>query len=268
MYHFNRLCERYRDALLESKPVDAGSWHSIPTNGNPMLVTMELPFTSFTMSVPQGVPTLQEYVKPNLPWAEDHFLERVSGVPLNPAPSHAWWPWAHKQHQDSEEKFSHTYPERFWPKQAGDDDGHTHRYADEICYINHGIRYGWGDLADVVHQLINNPYTRQAVLPVFFPEDTGGSDRTSARIPCSLTYNFLYRDGHLHCHYTMRSCDFVRHFRDDVYMAARLMQWVCGQMVKGGRTAIPGTLHTSITSLHAMEGDRWKMTEEKINGTR
>lgn len=252
MLTFKYKVERLRDQLLDSKPVDAGSWHSIPTDGNPQLVTMELTWVDLLINVPPvgKIAELQQYLRPNLPWAEDHFLERVGGEPLNPAPSHAWWPWNHAQHHDENEVFSHTYPERFWPKQAGDRPrpGGYHK----------GIRYHYGDLSDVVRQLRDNIYTRQAVLPVFFPEDTGNV--SNVRVPCSLTYHFMYRDEQLHCHYTMRSCDFVRHFKDDVYLAARLLQWVAALAdVK------PGSLKMSIGSLHAMEGDRWKMEEAKKN---
>lgn len=266
MYTFKYLVERLNTQLLDSKPVDVGSWHSTPTEGNPMLVTMELPWVDFQLKVPPGIPELQEYVKPNLPWAEEHFQERVSGQPLNPPPSHERWPWNHAQHQDPDEKFSHTYPERFWPKQAG------FAPMDENCFTlpdgdcvgrqcmhdpgNRGIRYKYGDLNDVIDLLVKQRYTRQAVLPVWFPEDTGNVN--GVRIPCSLTYHFMVRPGsmndELSCHYTMRSCDFVRHFRDDVYMAARLMQYISGKIA-----VRPGTLKVSIGSLHAMEGDRAKM---------
>lgn len=258
---FDWIWRTYRGALLDSKPVEVGSWHSMPTNGNPMLVTMEVPFVDLSYDVPPTIEELQGSVKPNLPWAEDHFQERVDGRPMNPAPSHRWWPWAHGQHHDENEQFSHTYPERFWPVFANE--GGTCADSQRVIAVPHvGIRYEWGSLGDVVNQLIDNIYTRQAVLPVFFPEDTG--NKSKVRVPCSLTYHFLYRDDRLHVRYDMRSCDFVRHFRDDVYMAARLLQWVCGHT-----QTTPGRLHMSLGSLHAMEGDRWKMTEEEKNdGTR
>lgn len=256
MYTFRFLHERLARQLLDSKPVDVGSWHSAPTNGNPMLVTMELPWTDFQLRVPPGMAELQEYIQPNTPWAEEHFQERISGVPLNPPPSHERWPWGHAQHQDSDELFSHTYPERFWPKFAGA--GETRPNGRQVFVPHNGIRYEYGDLADVIALLVEQRYTRQAVLPVFFPEDTGNA--SGVRIPCSLMYHFMVRPGlhgaqdGLSCHYTMRSCDFVRHFRDDVYMAARLMQYVASNI-----GVVPGTLKVSIGSLHAMEGDRAKM---------
>lgn len=257
MLNFKYLVERLNTQLLESKPVDVGSWHSTPTEGNPMLVTMEIPWVDFQVRVPPRIEELQEYIHPNLPWAEEHFQERISGRALNPPPSHERWPWNHAQHQDNEEQFSHTYPERFWPKFANE--GGQCADSRRLAHVPHvGIRYEYGDLGNLIDLLLDQKYTRQAVLPVFFPEDTGNASRV--RIPCSLTYHFMVRADPITgretmgCHYTMRSCDFVRHFRDDVYMAARLMQWI-GEII--GVT--PGTLKVSIGSLHAMEGDRPKM---------
>jgi thymidylate synthase len=87
-----------------------------------------------------------------------------------------------------------------------------------------GIRYEYGDLDDVVNLLYEHPFTRQATFPIFFPEDTGAVH--GGRIPCTLHYHFLRRGDSLHLWYAIRSCDAVRHFRDDVYMATRLCQWV------------------------------------------
>jgi hypothetical protein len=111
----------------------------------------------------------------------------------------------------------------------------------------------------LIEQLRKNLYTRQAVLPVFFPEDTGNIN--NVRVPCSLHYHFMFRQGLLHMRYDMRSCDFVRHFRDDVYLAARLLQWM-GQQIEQPH----GKLYVTIGSLHAMEGDRWKLEQERKNG--
>src|SRR3954468_15378336 len=91
-----------------------------------------------------------------------------------------------------------------------------------------GIRYDYGDLQDVVDMLVRSPYTRQAVLPVWFPEDTGAVH--GERVPCTLIYHWMLRDGRLHCFYDIRSCDFVRYFRDDVYFAMRLTQWLIEQV--------------------------------------
>lgn len=256
--------------LLEAAEVDVGEWHSQSVSGRPELVSRELENVSIEVYLPNETKDLVDLIKPNMPWAEDHFLERVSGKPLNPPPSASWWPFAqkgHAEHVDENEQFSHTYPERFWPKYAGkeltDSEGLT-----KVQATNKGIRYHYGDLMDVVEQLHKNPSTRQAYLPVWFPEDTGA--RQGQRVPCSLGYHFLIRENQLNVTYFIRSCDFVRHFRDDVYMAARLGQWVRHQIVeREGPDDLPvpqglsmGKLTMHVSSLHAFRGDIPKLERE------
>lgn len=239
--------------LFDGHRVDVGEWHAQDVSGKPELVSTELPFVNFCIWVPEMVETLQELYQPNLPWAEDHFQERVGGEPLNPAPSEAWWPFAvqgNAQHKDGE-VFSHTYPERMWPKRAGAE------YHNSAWPGHYGIRYFLGDLDDLIELLKRSPLTRQAYLPIWFPEDTGATE--GQRVPCSLGYHFLQRGGKLHCHYTMRSCDFVRHFADDMYMAARLLQFVVGKLKEAEHDVSVGYLHVNISSLHFFEGDRPKM---------
>jgi thymidylate synthase len=128
-----------------------------------------------------------------------------------------------------------------------------------------GIRYDYGDLNDVVDLLARSPATRQAVLPVWFPEDTGAVH--GERVPCSLFYHFIVRDQRLHVVYSIRSCDLFRHFRDDVYLTCRLGQWVLEQLRAkeaskyGGMWAgvQMGTLTMHITSLHIFEAELKKL---------
>lgn len=248
-----------QDLLFDGNEVDVGEWHAQDVSGKPELVSTELSFVSLRFRVPHTLPDLQQLVEPNLPWAEDHFLERVSGEPLNPAPSEAWWPFAvagNAQHKDGE-IFSHTYPERYWPKMANIG-GYTPggRSTGGVPHV--GIRYLYGDLGDVIDLLFRSPLTRQAYLPVWFPEDTGATE--SQRLPCSLGYHFLLREDRLHVHYAMRSCDFVRHFADDMYMTARLLQFIVGKLRELGMDIREGSLHATISSLHYFAGDRAKMT--------
>lgn len=266
---FSQVWVNYRNALLFEcqHPVEVGQWHSEDVSGNRLLKTAEAPNAHFIIDVPKSIEELVQDLRPNLPWAEAHFLERVGGNPVNPPPSHEQWPWKHDKHQDGDRRFSHTYPERMWPKGAGEDDGHFHRYADEACYINHGVRYEYGDLIDLIELLVQHPLTRQAYIPIYFPEDTGLSVRhPGTRIPCSLGYHFMVRQGRMQLTYYMRSCDFVRHFNDDIYLAARLLQWVCAHVnyerIKQGyegEPILPGKLYTHIASLHCMLGDEYKL---------
>jgi thymidylate synthase len=112
-----------------------------------------------------------------------------------------------------------------------------------------GIRYQYGDLNDVVEQLRRDESTRQAYLPIFFPEDTGAVH--GGRVPCTLGYLFVMRYGFLHCTYYIRSCDFFRHFRDDVYLACRLTLWMTDQLNSG----TPGVLNMHIANLHCWKSE-------------
>lgn len=246
--------------LVNGPKVDAGEIHSQAIN-HPLQVTRELMDVIFKLKIPLLATSLQEAIKPNLPWAELHFEERVSGQPLNPPPSHVHWPWNHDSSMP-DGQFSHTYPERMWPVMANV--GEKCWDSERIIAVPHvGIRFEYGDLQSVVDLLTQSPLTRQAYLPIWFPEDTGGHVRTKNRVPCTLGYHFLIRDNELTMRYYMRSCDFVRHFPDDVYLAGRLMQWVWKQLWQNGQHDLDiGMLKMYISSLHCFEGDLPKLRGE------
>lgn len=248
--------------LSKSTLINRGRVHAQDVSTRPEFATYELANVMLTMTVPILASALQDDLAPNLPWAEDHFQERVGGKPLNPSPSEAWWPYAqqgNKQHKDGV-VFSHTYPERMWPKHASEQ-GHVNQWESNI----QGIRYEYGDLNDLISLLVRDPFTRQAFLPIWFPEDTGAVD--GQRVPCSLGYHFIRRGVDLDCQYYMRSCDMFRHFTDDTYMAARLMQWVCEQIwaqqhhTDESFLPYPGSLTMHISNLHCFKGDEHKFAE-------
>lgn len=247
--------------LLKEEPVEVGSWHSKPVEGN-MLKTREITGAVVHGQVSSTQSEWAEEVGPNLPWAEAHFLERVSGIPHNPPPSHVDWPFAHAQHQTVPgEKFSHTYPERFWGAIPAWDTPGTSTGIER----RQGFRFEYGDLADLTQLLRKDPMTRQAWIPIYWPEDTGLSIRhPGERVPCSLGYHFMNRDGFLHMNYVIRSCDFWRHWSDDVYMAGRLLQEVCENLEYKPK---PGFLTATFFSLHSMVGDDWSIGQWlKFNG--
>ena len=238
-------------------PVHTARWQGIDISKRPEAEMCELLMATVSTDL-RGIETLKHWqieCQPNLPWADEHFAERVSGQPLNPPPSWVRWPWsnaADKSRVVDGGKFNHTYPERYWPKFAGDEDAGLHR----------GIRWEYGDLNDVIYLLMKEPDTRQAYLPIFFPEDTGVGD--GGRKPCTLGYQFIVRDQRLHCYYPMRSCDLMRHYRDDVYLTVRLMLWVLDQCrrqsdIQPGPNVWdnikPGTLTMHMTSLHCFVND-------------
>jgi len=227
--------------------VDPGHWQGVPTEHHPEMVTKEILDGRFSAPIPTTAAALAEATKCNMPWAEDEFQERVGGEPHNPHRSMSHWPWWRGQ---IDEQMSHTYSERFWPSVYYGDEGTN--------YFHTGIRYRFGDLQDVLNLLEDHPYTRQATFPIFFPEDTGAVH--GGRIPCTLHYHFLMRHNKLHLWYAIRSCDAVRHFRDDVYMAGRLMQWVLEELWSREKNSLwldvhPGELRFTAYSFHVHRAD-------------
>lgn len=258
---------RLRNRMLnEGTRIQTGRWQGIDISNQPGSEMVELLNVDLDVDL-RGIEDLDHWrteCRPNLPWADDHFLERVCGQPLNPPPSWAWWPWANSASKfRTDAKFNHTYPERYWPKHAGDlpSEGPTF-----------GIRGAFGDLNDVVELLRQDPLTRQAYLPIFFPEDTGVGD--GGRKPCTLGYQFIVRNDKLHIYYPMRSCDLLRHFRDDCYLTVRLGLWVLEELAR--RTSVAGqsrefdfwahvtlgSLQMHMTSLHCFIGDYHLMRRE------
>lgn len=219
-----------------------------------------------------------EMISPNLPWAEDHFKERVCGFPINPGTEWAKWPWANKAQESlsSDGIFNHNYMERYWPKLAGTILTGTET-AEEFQYLieSHdpgeepletyapvGIRgQKYGSLDNLISLMLKEPDTRQAYLPVWFPEDTG--DQNPGRKPCTLGYHFIMRKGKLDVTYYIRSCDIYRHLRDDIYLTARLLLLIL-ETLKISQPEVwedvkPGSFIMHITSLHCFVNDYTKM---------
>lgn len=270
--------------------INRGRWQGVRTEGRPDMVTREI--INFQADIRVGrmqdgeAAPLDAYpillagdIRPNLPWANDHFEERVSRVPSNPGEEYKNWPWWRGQDTEAMDGqvFSHTYQERFWPKYAGDpwyDDGEG-----SGTNTQRGIRYEYGDLDDVVSLLLREPLGRQATFPIFFPEDTGVVHE--GRVPCTLHYSFLVTPtNRLDMWYPIRSCDYIRHLRDDLYMAARLQLWVLTALRTRSRferdgidpdfswaTVTPGDLHFTAYSLHVHKGD-WHHFMKEVHSDR
>jgi len=162
-------------------------------------------------------------VRNRLDWAVEEKDERLSppsGMTLNPGEAwkedgEAWRPFLR------DGKFSYTYAERWqW----------------QIPYV--------------VDELRLRPYTRQAIMTMYEQSrdimNWGGRDR----VPCSLTYHFLQREGKLTLIYQQRSCDFVNFFAPDVYFSLGLLEHVAE------RVGLPvGSFIHNVNSLHAFRGD-------------
>lgn len=242
------------DLLLNQPVIHTNRWQQLDISQSAVHGTHELLNVTLWYDMPDSASQAQLHIQPDLPWAEGHFQERVGGEPVNPGEWHDKWPY-HAGREDlhqREGKYDHNYMERFWASKLRYDDEMHNRDSVPTSYPFGGYRFAVGDLDDVVDQLRQDPTTRQAYLPVWFPEDTGA--RARQRVPCSLGYHFIIREGTLHCHYTLRSCEIYRHFTNDVYMAVRLAQWVRGK-VETDFAYLMGQLTMNIISLHAFVGD-------------
>lgn len=242
---------RIHRMMKDAPIIHRGRWQGKDLTNNPAGATHELRHVLLSASL--GTMDKDYYVQavgPDMPWADEHFEERVGGKPLNPQPSEDGW--AHtvagnaafkrdgKQH-------SHTYAERFWPK-----------FANGAVEPHRGIRYQYGDLDDLVESMQKDPLNRQGILPMFFPEDTGSTHND--RKPCTVAYQFMRTGDDLDVTYFIRSCDYHRHFQNDIYFAIRLCMWMIIELRSraGGDNwakVKPGQLTMLITSLHIFRND-------------
>ena len=171
--------------INESFVVHTEKWQGLAVKAKPEAQMREILFPSFQVPIlTEDLDTLSSDIKPNLPWADRHFIEeRVSGQPINPGETWKLWPWSNSadKFRTEGEQYNHSYAERYWPKYAGLTPGG--KLSEDTTGKNDptaGIRYAYGDLWDVINLLADQPLTRQAYLPVFFPEDTGAvHDRVS-----------------------------------------------------------------------------------------
>ena len=168
------------------------------------------------------------------PWADAEFEERVTdpwvrcsdgkGYPEFINPGKAWElskeVWTEYLHEG---KMAYTYNELIWNN-------------DQVTKI--------------INRLKEDPDSRQLWISLWNPDKDPDFLGGVSRVPCSLGYGLQVRDGKLNLHYVMRSCDFATHFRNDVYLAIKFLEWVAE------KTGYPvGSFTHTIFSLHVYNKD-------------
>jgi hypothetical protein len=243
------------DMIQRAYLVHSDNWQAVRVSDKPEMAMRELFSVSFT--VPTGhkeeIVYWQKDILPNLPFADEHFAERIGGIGSNPGTAWKIWPWGNSAdaHRTEKGRFTHTYQERFWPTRIEDPHGQPK-----------GIRYRFADYKDLLEHLVNDPLSRQAYLPVWFPEDGA----CPGRRPCTLGYHFFMRHDFLHLTYYIRSCDFIRHWRDDCYLAIRLLLHTLTELRKLDSSwdrVKPGVYVMHIVSLHMFVNDWLKILRER-----
>lgn len=108
--------------------------------------------------------------------------------------------------------------ESFWGKFLHDGK-FSYQYADRIG----------GQFPKIVKTLEDDPNSRQAIMTIYHPSDlenNGGKKR----VPCSLQYHFLIRNGRMKMMYYQRSCDFSKFFLPDVLFALSMGWEIAGRL--------------------------------------
>lgn len=154
-----------------------------------------------------------------LEWAKAEFAERIAKEHLNPG-----YAWKLRPEVWTEflvdGKFEYTYNERM----------------------------SW-QIDPVVRELVKHPDTRQAIIEI---HDRGiDTERMGKmRVPCSMFYHLMIRNGKLDVIYVMRSTDFATHFQNDIWLADELRRYIAK------RIDVPvGKFFMVASSLHIYKKD-------------
>jgi len=203
---------RYQSATVQDQQVGR----------DPRFMTIELTGYAYTLTGYDDADRAVLYMQNSLDWARAEASERLVGEVVPPNPGSAW-----REDRGRWEKFVR-------------DGAFSYSYAERWQY----------QLPYIIRELRNRPSTRQAVMTMYDVHQDmmnwGGRDR----VPCSLSYQFVIRDGVLTLVYNQRSCDFVKFFSTDVYITCELLK----HMARETKT-LPGRLIHFLGSLHAFAGD-------------
>jgi len=116
-----------------------------------------------------------------------------------------------------------------------------------FCYTYSERMNAFEQVQNVIRELTVNPDSRQCIIHVHYPEDI--LIMRKKRMPCSIYYQLMVRRGELDIIYNMRSCDFNTHFRNDIWQASELRDYIAGEL-----GIPPGRLYMNIGSLHVYKG--------------
>lgn len=224
---YELLSEMLREVFEMGHEVQTDTYQNKIIKGNPDFLTKEIINYSYCLEsldmenyLYLADPRMSSYVKAEL-------LDRTDNRGSNPGNSWKMREDVWTQFLDKEGRFDYTYSERL-AKQ----------------------------LYTVFMELNERPYSRQAILSIWDPkidvENLGGKKR----VPCSLHYQFLFRNDQLHIIYTMRSCDVMTHFGVDVALAWHLKEYMASQL-----NLKPGFLYHNIASLHSYKKDWPKLKQ-------
>ena len=199
--------------------------------GNPDYETRELQNYSYCLleAKSQDIPGVIQ------PWADAEFLERITD-PFLRAPDG----------ELSEPHFLN--PGKAWELRKEVWTEYLHE--GKMAYTYNELIWNNDEVTNIINRLKEDPDSRQLWISLWNPDKDPDFLGGVSRVPCSLGYGLQVRDGKLNLHYVMRSCDFATHFRNDVYLAIKFLEWVAE------KTGYPvGSFTHTIFSLHVYNKD-------------
>jgi thymidylate synthase len=121
-----------------------------------------------------------------------------------------------------------------------------HKFSDDGRYFFGAYGPKIADqISGVVRTLKTDPDTRQAVMNIWRENPIATKD-----VPCTISVQFLIRDGKLHCNDTMRSSDAWLGWPFDVFNFSMLSHFVCLLLRDQGVDVEPGLLRLTAGSQH------------------
>lgn len=206
--------------------------------GNPDYYTKELQNYSYCLLNAQSV----DIPDVSQPWADAEFEERVTD------------PWTRVQEGPMvgtpknliKPKFIN--PGEAWKLRPEVWTDYLH--GGHMAYTYNELLWNNDQVTKVLSRLKLDSDSRQLWISLWDPTRDPNLLGGISRVPCSLGYGLQVRDGKLNLHYVMRSCDFATHFRNDVYLAIRFLEWAAE------KTGYPvGNFTHTLFSLHVYAKD-------------
>lgn len=224
------LKEVHRDLSEMGLRVHAKTYQDKNVEGDPQFESLELQDFSYCVLNPSPmnvcIPTPSGLITPTQPWADDEFRERLSGVfgtPVNPGTAYLSRENVWETFRDPDTgTFAYTYSERF------------SRYHQVMAALRRARE---------------DEDSRQLFISVWDPSDIRNIGGKS-RVPCTIGYQVSIRRGMLNLHYIQRSADFITHFCNDVYLASKFQEYLCGEL----KVPVGRYTHT-VFSLHMFRKD-------------
>lgn len=227
---YELMSEVYRDIWEMGHIVQPHTMQNKVVKDDPNFVTKEVTNYSYCLLKMDKKDYLFLSDERSKNWVAEEFLERLNPLFENPGVAwtirkDVWEPFL-----DDMGKFDYTYNERMVPYLQG-----------------------------VIDELAINPDSRQAIVAIWDPTKDTQNIGGKKRVPCSISYQFLIREGLVHIIYTQRSADVITHFGNDI-----MLTWLLKGFVAKKLNLKPGYLYHNIGSLHCYKQD-WPTLKRCIN---